>query len=500
MNTILFFDRSPLTLLYAKMTPYMNGVDCIHVAYSQKDVNILAAYNIKPDYIYLEMFKQEYDNIKYSDVEIQCIDKVIIDNTRGRFNLNGAIQSDRGFTLLSYEECLKSSVTHYRIWEKIFKEHHVDLMLHEPCSLFFNFIGCILCKKQGGTYTFQVDALSDKWDFAYMNSNNDDNDYLEIRRRYHEYKNNPNAIEEERCRNFLNEYRENQSVLFAGLLNRKTSSIKLLFNAIKTAVYKRIKIDKSERIYNNINYWIAVNNLPWEKFKNIIGYKWNKIKFVNEVPEGEKFFFYPIHLEPEAAILYIGDGIYKNQIKLIENIAASLPAGYFLYVKDHPHEYAYRSADDYKRLLQVPNIRLLNQWIPAKVVMNKAVGVITINGTAGFEATMLNKQVYCFGENQYSFVDRNHYVRNIRDLKPEIYEHINDKLEDDKDLYAYVMAYLESMHPGYTSCYTGSAFIEGHDYDGDARKLATNMVNYIDYIKPLNDEKSSNSYNSSALF
>ena len=483
MKTILFFDRAPLTVLYARMTPFMEGVKYIHVAYSKRDVEILATRNIKPDYVYLDMFRKEYDNANISDEELQCIDKDILDNTAGRFNLNGAIQSDRGFSLLSYEESLKSSLAHYRIWKRIFNEHSVDLMLHEPCSLFFNFVACVLCKKQGGTYTFQNDSLSDKWDFAYVNCNNDNNDYLEIRRRYEEYKANPTLIDEERCKRFLKEYRKNQSVMFAGLLNRKTSSWKLLYYAIKTAIYKRIKIDKSERIYNNINYWISDHNRSWEKFKNVLGYRINKIRFVNEVPEGEKFFFYPIHLEPEAAILYIGDGIYKNQVKLIENIAASLPAGYYLYVKDHPHEYAYRSADDYKRLLQVPNIRLLNQWIPAKVVMNKAVGVITINGTAGFEATMLNKQVYCFGENQYSFVDRDHYVRNIRDLKPVIYEHINDKLEDDQDLYAYVMAYLESMHPGYTSCYTGSAFIEGHDYDGDAHNLAINMINYIDYLK-----------------
>ena len=81
--------------------------------------------------------------------------------------------------------------------------------------------------------------------------------------------------------------------------------------------------------------------------------------------------------------------IYANQVKLIENIAASLPVGYYLYVKDHPHELAYRKAEDYRRLMQIPNVRLLRKSIPGKLVIRNAVGVFTINGTAGFEGLLL---------------------------------------------------------------------------------------------------------------
>ena len=363
MKTILFLDRAPLTLLSSRMHKYMSNTTIIHVAYSKKDKRLLASNGIKADYIYLEMFKDEYDGAEVSDEILDIIDRDIIDNTDEKFNLNSAIQSDRGLTYLTNDECMRSAVAHYNVWTRIFKEKHVDIVYHEPCSLFFNFMGCVLCKKQGGNYTYQIASQSDRYEYAYLNSNNNEYDFVEIKDAFKKYSESPELIDTKRCKAFLNEFRDSQKVFYGGLLSQKKSIWKFLYGALKIKLYKIIKVKESDRIYNNVSYWIAMNNNPWKKIINIIGYKINKIKFVEKLPEGEKYFFYPMHLEPEAVVLYLGDGIYENQIKLIQNIAASLPAGYYLYVKDHPHEYAYRDVTDYKRLMQVPNIRLLSHLI-----------------------------------------------------------------------------------------------------------------------------------------
>ena len=479
MKTILFLDRAPLTELYAKMTPHMNGVKCIHVAYSQKDVDILSSYGIKPDYVYLDLFKNEYDQATYDNQLLQSIDNEIIVNTNGRFNLNGAIQSDRGFTLLSYDECLRSVVAHYNVWNGIFKDNQVDLILHEPCSLFFNFLGCVLCKQQGGAFSYQVASLSDSYEYSYQNVINDDFTYPELQYLFNKYLSNKALVDVERCNRFLEKFRKEQGTFLGGILNRRVSIFKLCIGAIKHKAISIRKKKSTSKIYNNIGYWQLTFNKSWEKLKNVLGYRFNKIKFESKIPDDEKFFFYPFHLEPEAVVMYLGDGIYKNQTKLIENIAASLPAGFYLYVKDHPHEYAYRDSIDYKRLMQVPNIRLFNQWISAKAIMSKAQGVITINGTAGFEAALLNKQVYCFGHNMYSFLSRVNYISNIRDLKPAIYNNINKQYTDDDELRAYVMAYLNSCHPGYTDCYSGGVFIDDFDYEENAKTISANTLGFV---------------------
>lgn len=485
MKTIVFLDRLRMTTLYIKLTNCLNGIKIVHIAYSEEEAKILIHNGIKPDYIYLDLFKEEYDNCIVDRDYLRIIESDIVKYSNKRFNLNSAIQSDRGFALLNYDECLKSVISHYNVWCKIFKDQHVDLIAHEPCSLFFNFIASILCKKQGGVYSYQVSSRSDKYKFAYLNDNNDDNDYIELKHHFKYYYSNIQEVDCDRCKQFLLKFREEKKVFLGDVINRRKPFLKLLYIAIKAFIYKIIHCNKEDRIYNNISYWGIVTNKAWNKVLNILYYKIYGISFTKELPNNEDFFFYPIHLEPEAAISFLGDGLYKNQIKLIENIAASLPVGFYLYVKDHPHEYAYRSFEDYKRLLDIPNIRLLDQSIPAKVIIPKSAGVITINGTSGFEAMLMNKKVFCFGNNQYSFLHRVHYVENIKDLRDIIDNSMDENLTDDEELMAYVMAYLESCHPGYTDCYTGGHYIDNFDEEENAKQIAKDMVNYIDYLNSL---------------
>ncbi len=482
MKSILFLDRAPLTHLYALMSKYVEGAHVTHVAYCKNDADILESYGLKADFVLMDMFKNEYDTCKVSQDILNRIDKDIIEHSKGRFNLNASIQSDRSFAVLSYREVLRSAVSYYNIWNSIFSAGHVDLVAHEPCSLFFNHICSILCNKQDGVYSYQIAALSDKYDFAYLNANNDDYDFAELKTSFKKYLDNPKLIDKERTKKFIDAFRQENKVFLGNILNRKQPLVKLFCSSVKSYFNYLVKRNKFARVYDPINYWIIHNNFSWHKFKNAVDYKCKHIVFETEIHDDEKFFFYPLHLEPEAVVLYLGDGLYKNQTKLIENIAASLPAGYYLYVKDHPHEYAYREAVDYERLQKVPNIRLLNQWLPGKEVIRRSQGVLTINGSAGFEAYMLGKPVYSFGQNQYSFLSNVYKIDNIRELRNVIYKNINNISDNELERNAYVMAYLESCHPGYMDCYTGGAYLDGFDYEENAKTLAKDMLSYIKFL------------------
>jgi len=483
MKSILFLDRAPLTHLYARMSKYLQDVNVTHVAYNENDVEILKSYGLKADYVLMELFKKEYDSCDVSQEVLDSIDNDLIEQSKGRFNLNASIQSDRSFTVLSYEEALRSAVSYYNIWNSIFAKGHVDLVAHEPCSLFFNHICSILCKKQGGVYSYQIASLSDKYEYSYLNANNDDYDFAELKYNFKKYLKNPELIDKERTKIFIDKFREDNKVFLGNILNRKQSYSKLLLMSIKRSINCLIMNKKFDRVYDPINYWIVHNNVSWLKLKNAFGYKRKHIRFESDYRHDEKFLFYPIHLEPEAVVLYLGDGLYRNQTKLIENIAASLPAGYYLYVKDHPHEYAYREPIDYERLQRVPNIRLLNQWLPGKEVIRQSQGVVTINGSAGFEAYMLGKPVYSFGNNQYSFLSNVYKVDNIRDLRDIVYKSTAECVINEEELDAYVMAYLESCHPGYMDCYTGGAYLDGFDYEKNAKTLAEDMKGYVFFLK-----------------
>ena len=92
---------------------------------------------------------------------------------------------------------------------------------------------------------------------------------------------------------------------------------------------------------------------------------------------------------------------------------------------------------------------MIDPNISGKLIISKARGVITISGTAGYEAIILNKPVFLFGQAFYMMSDRVHVIRNIRDLRNEIYSSERNKLNDEKELIGFVASLLNISHKGF---------------------------------------------------
>lgn len=480
-KNILLLHREELTYLYILLAKNIdNRLNVVHVAYSNKEARLLKNAGINNFLVYnelLENYLKQYP--VYTKEDIEKIDKIFIDNTNSRFNLNASIQSDRGFAMLSYGECLWLANAHYHTWNKIFETHKIDLLLHEPCSLFFNHLGAAMCRAQGGQYAWQVQVRSDRYKFAYLMCVHDDYSNVEIEHYYKYYKENPDKIDLDRCKKFVEDFRADYSIFFGDVAPTANSIFTLRKKMWREKIYKLIKRNRFNPITNNIEYYLHNQNIFRDKVRNAKDYKRYGIEF-EKLPAGEKYYYYSFHLEPEAVVLYLGDGIYTNQIKLIENIAASLPPDHYLYVKDHPHEYAYRRVDDYLRLKQIPNVRLLNQSIPGKVVIKDAIGVFSVNGTAGFEALMLGKQVYNVGWSYYCYCDRVKFIKNIRDIRDVVYNECNTEYQDDMEFYAFVASYLEAIHCGYINYFGGMANKLCDDQDANAKAIANQIIKYTE--------------------
>lgn len=453
MKTILFFDRCDLTRLYILLSNELKGkANIIHVAFSEQEAKELTDAGITNYIDYQKEFDSIVDTLEPSDALIEEIDYLIIKESNGTFSLNASIQSDRGYSVLTYKEALKLACCHYTIWKKILSNQRIDVIYHEPASQFMTHIAAILCKSQGGTYITQTQLQGDKKGFWYLDIDGENFCCEEVEKKINYYREHPEEIDLERCRSYISNFRKDYSVAFGDIVNTSFSKRKLYYQALKNYIIKIKFLRKYDRLKNNINYWSLRNNKALRKLHNLRDYKKSNIVF-SEPVEGEKYFYYSVHLEPEATVLYLSGGIYTNQIKLIENIAAMLPPGYYLYVKDHPHEFAYRKADDYERLIKIPNIRLIDQKIPGKRLIAESIGVFSIVGTATFEGLMLGKQAYCFGKSYYTPCSRVSYVENIKDLRKTIYENLKREYSDDMELYAYVNSYLESLRSGFVAYY-----------------------------------------------
>ena len=123
-----------------------------------------------------------------------------------------------------------------------------------------------------------------------------------------------------------------------------------------------------------------------------------------------KYFFFPLHFQPESTTLPQG-GVFVDQLEVIRVVAASLPEGYKLYVKEHPSYWMYthwesmeeaRSRGYYDDITAIENVKLISHDFSSMELIDRCAGVVTVTGTAGFEAIFRSKPVLLFGSQAYS--------------------------------------------------------------------------------------------------
>ena len=122
----------------------------------------------------------------------------------------------------------------------------------------------------------------------------------------------------------------------------------------------------------------------------------------------EPFVLFPLHVTPEAALLGSAPEL-ADQFSLIKNLSMNLPAGVFLYVKQHPFQPVGLGLDYtfYKRLKSLPNVRLYGTAVTAESLYSRpnCLAVAVIAGTVGLEAALKRKPVFVFGRPIYYQAD-----------------------------------------------------------------------------------------------
>lgn len=142
---------------------------------------------------------------------------------------------------------------------------------------------------------------------------------------------------------------------------------------------------------------------------------------LNAIPPGKSFVFFPLHVEPERTIS-IDAPFHTNQIEIISNIAKSIPINFELFVKEHPHQInaGGRDLSFYKKILELPNVRLIHPSVPSKDLMKKCSLIITINGTVGLEGQFYGKPVITFVDTVYSSLPTVYRLKNFEELPKAI--------------------------------------------------------------------------------
>ena len=160
------------------------------------------------------------------------------------------------------------------------------------------------------------------------------------------------------------------------------------------------------------------------------------------------YVFFPLHTEPEKALL-IDAPFYTNQIEVIRNISYSLPTGTKLIVKDHPKSYGKRPITYYQKILDIPNVHLVDPFLPTAELVKQSSLVITVSGSVGWESILRETPVITLGNTPYEFLPDTLVtkVSYWEDLPELIQKMISNYRSDKKAVLKYISACISESVP-----------------------------------------------------
>ena len=138
---------------------------------------------------------------------------------------------------------------------------------------------------------------------------------------------------------------------------------------------------------------------------------------IKNIPNNQKFIYFPLQLEPERTIL-VSAPYFSNQLNVISNISKSIPIGYKLYVKEHPMQKLknWRGKKFYDDVIKLPNVNLFHPDISSDEMIEKCDLVITVTGTSAMEAAFHGKPSIVFSEVIFSELPSVFTMKNWEEL------------------------------------------------------------------------------------
>ncbi|MCA9838055.1 MAG: hypothetical protein KC422_14145 [Trueperaceae bacterium] len=237
---------------------------------------------------------------------------------------------------------------------------------------------------------------------------------------------------------------------------------------------------KHQDIYN-------LSQLEYELFRLGIEYRNLRLKFGNyfSQPKEESFVFFPLHLEPELALLLYAP-YQANQLAVVQNVAQSLPADVCLYVKEHPQSVAKKGLEFYRRIATMPNTRSIYPHTSSRSLIANARGIVTINSTVGMEAMLMGKPAVTLGDVFYTFVDKLVWRAKSHEDLPAMIRQFDAFKPDEKMLETFVTALLDEsieVDPEVLARDLSKLPLEQKAQHPDFEPYAHFLANHLMYLK-----------------
>lgn len=177
------------------------------------------------------------------------------------------------------------------------------------------------------------------------------------------------------------------------------------------------------------------------------------------------FVYFPLHVTDDYKIKRVIPHCV-DQAALIELVAAFLPEGMDLVVKEHPMSIGRNPLGLLKRLAAVENIRLVEPYTSSHDLIRRSEAIAVISSTVGLEALLHGRPVLTMGQPFYSGYGVTLDVDSFREVPDAVGELL--RFEPDRE------RTLQFLHACMRRCKPGKPFLVDASVE-NARTLAGSL-------------------------
>jgi hypothetical protein len=185
-------------------------------------------------------------------------------------------------------------------------------------------------------------------------------------------------------------------------------------------------------------------------------------------PGAAKFIFLPLMFQPERSSCPQG-GIFSNQFLIVNLLSNLAPAGWQVYVKEHPTQFhpnmqcsQVRSEEYYGTIARFNNVKLIDTDIDPFLLIDTCQAVATIGGTAAIEAVVRGKPALLFGYAYFEDCAGMYRVSSEADLRRALSQIREIPRVNAKDVEKYFHAIEGSLFRGYADANVMTEGIENN--------------------------------------
>ncbi|MBN1183544.1 MAG: hypothetical protein JXB49_14740 [Bacteroidales bacterium] len=447
-NTIILYARSLQCKLYGLVGLELEkSYNTIYLVNRDDEQSILEELKCKGRIYNLQ------DYIRRNFCNTSLLNNINLEEFEDDYDIASLWQifyTDRFLNKYSLQDSERFMKLHIALFNELFFDNRPDILVNEEIALFSSYILFFYCQKHKSKYLGLSPPrhIGDK-KVAFVH--NDKNNYYLLDNLYALDNFSQDQLNE--ARQFIRLFAEQEMIppyLLGGVFSKKEPDIIQSFLSLLKYFYSFIKRpEKADYTQYHIRHFYIRKAMFFPKY--LI-----QKRYYQKPDYSKKYYYFPLHYQPEASTLVYAPN-FEKQVYALDLIAKKIPIGSILYVKEHFSVIGHRSMSFYRALKKYPNVSMISPWESSHKLIKHSLGVITLTGTAGWEAILYGVPVFILGNVFYKSFKYANSIENINDLSYALKNSKTKNLEKEKydlELLKYVSAYIFSSKDGI--CYLGS--------------------------------------------